>query len=73
MGDMAELYNEAYDSQEEILRPCRLVHETNAAYLIEYKGRQAWFPKSCAVFDSDLRVLCYEDWIEPNWRVKNDN
>lgn len=72
-----ESYDQDYGEDEELIEldPCRLVRETEKAWLILHKGREAWFPKSQCVWSpgaptlfSDKGTLEYPQWLKPEWR-----
>lgn len=73
MGEIAEDHADRYfeyasyrmlNCQGHILSPVRLVNETELAYLVHYKRKDRWFPKSQAVLDthkgkSTLHASCW--------------
>lgn len=73
MGDMADYYNErdnwddGRDSEPEYLLSIKVIHETDKAFLIQHKNKQAWFPKSICDIEDDY--IEWQNWFLPDWQI----
>jgi hypothetical protein len=53
------------DDEYEVLLSVELITQTDKAYLIRHKNRQAWFPKFISHLEDDC--LEYKDFFIPDW------